>query len=60
MITVEAQLFYDKLLEAVSQLGWKFLDLRMAKVSVKQKKVVIQRANNCCEYCRSQARFATQ
>ena len=32
----------------------------MARVSVKHKKAVIRRANNCCEYCRSQARFATQ
>lgn len=25
-----------------------------------QKQFVIERANGCCEYCRSQARFATQ
>ncbi len=25
-----------------------------------QKQVVVERAQNCCEYCRSQARFATE
>ena len=30
------------------------------KITVQQKHVIIKRANECCEYCRSQARFATQ
>jgi len=30
------------------------------RVTVAQRRVVIERANNCCEYCLSQARFATQ
>ena len=30
------------------------------KFGVKQKKAVIEQANGCCEYCQSQARFATQ
>jgi hypothetical protein len=29
-------------------------------VTRQQRKVVIERAQGCCEYCRSQARFATQ
>ena len=29
-------------------------------IQQKQKQVVIERANGCCEYCRSQAQFATQ
>lgn len=28
--------------------------------SAKQKRAVFQRAGGCCEYCRSQARFALQ
>ncbi|MEW5986221.1 MAG: HNH endonuclease signature motif containing protein [Chloroflexota bacterium] len=31
-----------------------------ARVTARQRQAVIQRANGCCEYCRSQARFATQ
>ncbi len=30
------------------------------RVTAKQKKAVAERANECCEYCRSQARFAIQ
>ena len=30
------------------------------RVTAKQKKVIAERANGCCEYCRSQARFAIQ
>ncbi|KOR38129.1 MULTISPECIES: HNH endonuclease [Planktothricoides] len=30
------------------------------QVTVQQKQAVIERAKGCCEYCRSQARFATQ
>lgn len=29
-------------------------------VTTKQKQAVIDRAQGCCEYCRSQARFSTQ
>lgn len=29
-------------------------------VTAKQKRTVVRRARDCCEYCRSQARFATQ
>lgn len=30
------------------------------RVTAQQKKAVSERANGCCEYCRSQARFAIQ
>jgi len=30
------------------------------RVSAHQKQTVIKRARGCCEYCRSQARFAMQ
>lgn len=30
------------------------------RVTTEQKRVVVERANGCCEYCKSQARFATQ
>ncbi|AFZ23417.1 restriction endonuclease [Cylindrospermum stagnale PCC 7417] len=30
------------------------------RVTVQQKKAVFERAKGCCEYCRSQARFAIQ
>ena len=29
-------------------------------VTAQQKQAVVERAQGCCEYCRSQARFATQ
>lgn len=28
------------------------------RIASKQRKIIIDRANGCCEYCRSQARFA--
>lgn len=31
-----------------------------SRVTAQQKKVVVERANGCCEYCRSQVRFAIQ
>lgn len=31
-----------------------------SRVTAQQKKAVAERANGCCEYCRSQARFAIQ
>lgn len=31
-----------------------------SRVTAQQKKAVAERANRCCEYCRSQARFAIQ
>ncbi len=30
------------------------------RVTAAQRRTVIERANGCCEYCQSQARFATQ
>lgn len=30
------------------------------RVTARQRRTVIERAKGCCEYCRSQARFATQ
>ncbi len=30
------------------------------KISETRKRIVAERANECCEYCQSQARFATQ
>jgi hypothetical protein len=30
------------------------------RVTAEQKKAVAKRANQCCEYCRSQLRFAMQ
>lgn len=30
------------------------------RVTAQQKKAVVERANGCCEYCRSQARLAIQ
>lgn len=30
------------------------------RVTAQQKRVVVKRAQGCCEYCRSQARFAMQ
>jgi 5-methylcytosine-specific restriction endonuclease McrA len=30
------------------------------RVTARQRQVVVERARECCEYCRSQARFATQ
>lgn len=30
------------------------------RVTAEQRRIVVERANGCCEYCRSQARFATQ
>jgi hypothetical protein len=30
------------------------------RVTAKQKRTVAERARDCCEYCRSQARFATE
>lgn len=30
------------------------------RISAEQRRVVVERAIGCCEYCRSQARFATQ
>ncbi|MCP4150353.1 MAG: HNH endonuclease [bacterium] len=32
----------------------------MAKIPVNLKQAVFERARDCCEYCRSQARFSTQ
>jgi len=29
-------------------------------ITAKIKQAIVERANGCCEYCRSQARFATQ
>ena len=29
-------------------------------ITAQQKRAVVKRANGCCEYCRSQARFAMQ
>lgn len=29
-------------------------------VTTRQRRLVVERARGCCEYCRSQARFATQ
>jgi hypothetical protein len=31
-----------------------------ARVPAELRRMVLRRANGCCEYCRSQARFATQ
>jgi 5-methylcytosine-specific restriction endonuclease McrA len=31
-----------------------------SRLTAQQKTLVIERANGCCEYCRSQARFAMQ
>ncbi len=31
-----------------------------SRVTAQQKKAVAERAQGCCEYCRSQARFAIQ
>lgn len=31
-----------------------------SRVTVEQRKIIIERAKECCEYCRSQARFALQ
>ncbi|HEY9668736.1 MAG TPA: HNH endonuclease signature motif containing protein [Coleofasciculaceae cyanobacterium] len=31
-----------------------------SRVTAQQKKAVAERANGCCEYCRSQVRFAIQ
>ena len=31
-----------------------------ARVTAKQRRIVTERAKGCCEYCLSQARFATQ
>ena len=31
-----------------------------ARVTVKQKRIISKRAQDCCEYCGSQERFATQ
>lgn len=30
------------------------------RVTAAQRRIVFERARGCCEYCRSQARFATQ
>jgi hypothetical protein len=30
------------------------------RVTAQQKQIVIERSHGCCEYCRSQVRFATQ
>lgn len=30
------------------------------RVTIKQRRLVTERAKGCCEYCRSQARFGTQ
>ena len=30
------------------------------RVTAEQKQAVLERAHGCCEYCKSQARFATQ
>jgi hypothetical protein len=30
------------------------------RITAQQKRAVVERARGCCEYCRSQARFATQ
>jgi 5-methylcytosine-specific restriction endonuclease McrA len=30
------------------------------RITAEQKQAVLERARGCCEYCRSQARFATQ
>jgi hypothetical protein len=30
------------------------------QVTARQKQIVVERAQDCCEYCRSQARFAIQ
>lgn len=30
------------------------------RVTARQRRIVAERARDCCEYCRSQARFATQ
>lgn len=31
-----------------------------SRVTAEEKKIIIERAKECCEYCRSQARFALQ
>ena len=31
-----------------------------SRVTAEQRKIIIERAKECCEYCRSQARFALQ
>jgi len=30
------------------------------RVTAKQRRTIVERARGCCEYCLSQARFATQ
>jgi len=30
------------------------------RITARQKKAIVERAHGCCEYCRSQARFAMQ
>lgn len=30
------------------------------RVTVRQRQIIVERAGGCCEYCRSQARFALQ
>jgi 5-methylcytosine-specific restriction endonuclease McrA len=30
------------------------------RATAEQRQAVLERANGCCEYCKSQARFATQ
>jgi len=30
------------------------------RITARQKKAIVERARGCCEYCRSQARFAMQ
>ncbi len=30
------------------------------RVTAKQRRAVVERASDCCEYCRSQARYSTQ
>jgi 5-methylcytosine-specific restriction endonuclease McrA len=32
----------------------------MPNITISLKKTIVERANGCCEYCRSQERFATQ
>ena len=34
--------------------------MRKSRVTAKQRRLVAKRAQGCCEYCLSQARFATQ
>ena len=34
--------------------------MRKSRVNLKQRRIIIERAQGCCEYCLSQANFSTQ